>query len=127
LGDAEAEEKFRDAVEEYQAAEQKALERENNPERFKLIIIDLDAAIPGLDGVILGRALLIKASCFYWLYLLKTRSYKSIFEAANAPDPDPMLKEGLPYALEGRELLQKLGSTSDIPWANDIVKKMKPQ
>lgn len=124
MGDADAEDKFFEAVEEYKTAEKKARERENNPERFRLIIIDLDAAIPGLDGVTLGRALLLKASCFYWLYLLKTRSHKDIFEAANAPEPDTMLKEGLPYALKGRELLQKLGSTVDLPWANDIVRKM---
>lgn len=130
MGNRDAEQKFLEAVNTYRTAEQKARGGLNKiaPKAFQMVIIDLDAAIPGLTGVMLGLALLFKAGCLHWLHLdelfhLDERSIDLRLLDVDAP-PDPHLKEGLSCALRGREILKKLGSTVHLPWANDLVKKL---
>jgi len=38
---------------------------------------------------------------------------------------DPLIKEGLSYAMKGREILEKHDSTVDFPWANGLIKELK--
>ena len=128
MGNKDAEQKFFEAVNTYKTADEKARNGGLNKidaKTFQTVIIDLDAAIPGLTGVMLGLALLFKAGCLHWLHLdklFKDRSIDRLFDA-DAP-PDPLLKEGLSCALRGREILKKLGSTVHLPWANDLVNKL---
>lgn len=128
MGNIDAEQKFFEAVNTYKTADEKARNGGLNKidaKTFQMVIIDLDAATPGLTGVMLGLALLFKAGCLYWLHLdklFKDRSSDRLFDG-DAP-PDPLLKEGLSCALRGREILKKLGSTVHLSWANDLVNKL---
>jgi len=124
MGNMDAKEKYFEAFNVFRVTEEKARARTIDANKFQMVIIDLEAAIPGLDGIMLGRALLLKACCLHWLHLDKIRKYKTIFDACTTP-PDPLLKEGFSCALRGREILEKLRSTVDLPWANDIVNKLK--
>lgn len=125
MGNGDAEERFREAAKSFMAADEKARSGhlgDIDEQAFQMVLLDLDAAIPGLAGVMLGRALVLKAACFYWLHLAKI-SKVSVFDVIGAP-PDPLLKEGLSYAIKGRNILKELGSSADIPWANDIASKL---
>ena len=126
MGNIDAEQKFFEAVKTYRVSDEKAKSsglNEIDVRIFQMVIIDLDAAIPGLMGVMLGRALLLKASCFHWLHLDKLIKHQSILSVVHAP-PDPLLKEGLSYAIRGRKILEELGAKAELPWANDIVDKL---
>ena len=124
MGSKDAEDRFFEAVRNFRIADDKA--RNGGPssidaQAFKMAEIDLDAAIPGLSGVMLGRALLLKADCLYRQYLAGLDKV-SIFEVIASVDP--LLKEGHTCALKGRKILEELGSTVDLPWANDIVSRL---
>jgi hypothetical protein len=90
------------------------------PRELQGVSIDLDAAIPGLTGVMLGRALVLKA---HVLYLLHFATDKSLVFDVTAP-LDPMLQEGLAYALKGREMLEALGDAKSLDWAYDVIDKL---
>lgn len=123
MGNKDAEQRFFEAVKSFRIADDKARGDLGNidTKAFQMVIIDLDAAIPGLSGVILGRALVLKAACFYWLHLEKL-SKVLVFDVYELPDP--LLEEGLSYALRGRKILEELGSTVDLPWANGVVENL---
>lgn len=127
MGTIDAKQKFSEAVNTYKVADEKAKSGGLNKidaRTFKMVIIDLDAAIPGLTGIMLGRALLLKACCLYWLHLDKLTKHQSILSVVEAP-PDPLLKEGLSCAMRGRKILEEHGSKVDLPWANDTVNKLR--
>jgi hypothetical protein len=124
MGNFDAEQKFFEATKTFKIAEEKARKFNIDANKFRMVVIDLDAAIPGLDGIMLGRALLLKAYCLYWLYLDKISKNKSILDAVMAPT-DPLIKEGLSYAMKGLEILEKHGSTVDFPWANGLINELK--
>ena len=125
MANLDAEEKFYEAVEAFKLVDEKA--RGAGPKSidapgFKSVMIDLDAAIPGLTDENLGRAKLLKATCCHWLYL--NNLSKTLVFVVDAP-PDPFLQEGLSYALEGRKILEECGgSAHDLHWANDTVNKL---
>jgi hypothetical protein len=123
MGNLDAEEKFVEAVEAFTIVDDKARAsgwRNIDVRAFRSVMIDLDAAIPGLTDENLGRAKLLRAMCCYWLYL---NNLPRVFDV-DAP-PDPLLQEGLSYALEGRKILEECGgSEGDLHWANDIVSKL---
>lgn len=123
MGNKDAEQRFSEAVKSFWIADDKARGDLGNidTKAFQMVIIDIDAAIPGLSGVMLGRALVLKAACFHWLYLEKLS--KVLLFDVDEP-PDPLLEEGLSYALRGRKILEELGCTEDIPRANDVVEKL---
>ncbi|HEV8483778.1 MAG TPA: hypothetical protein VGV87_09535 [Blastocatellia bacterium] len=129
MGNVDAEDKFFEAVEAFKIADEKARSgglSNINGRAFRSVIIDLDAAIPGLSDESLGRALLLKGTCFYWVHLGELTKKKSIFFDVDAP-PHPLLVEGLACAVEGREILKQRGCVQELPWANDIVSKLGGQ
>ena len=126
MGNMDAVDKFFEAVGAFKLADESARAgnlKNIDARTFRSIIIDFDAAIPGLEDENLGRALLLKATCFYWLYLSELAHKRSVLFDVDAP-PNPLRVEGLSYALKGRDILQKLGRTKELPWANDIVSKL---
>lgn len=126
IAEISAEQRFYDSVKAYRIADEKSRElgRGNiDTTSFEMIIDNLDKAIPELRGIMLGRALVLKASCYYWLYLDKMFKSGPKFYDPTRP-PDPLMQQGLSFALQGRKILEELGSTGDLPWANDIVQKL---
>ena len=75
MGNTDAEAKFFDAVNSFRFAEQAA--RANMSQicqrAFNMVVTDLDAALPGLDGITLGWALLLKAASLHWLYVVSSQ------------------------------------------------------
>jgi len=67
MGNFDAEQKFIEATKTFRKAEEKARQLNIDANKFRMVVIDLDAAFLGLDGIMLGRALLLKAYCLYWL------------------------------------------------------------
>lgn len=124
LADSESGRLFLDAVAAYRIAEQNSRGSTVEASTFKALIQTLDRALPGLEGVTRGRALVLKAACFYWLHLDKM-SRQRVFDAY-AP-PDPLLQEGLRFALEGRQILINAASDVDLPWADDIVRRLRDE
>jgi len=126
MGNLDAEEKFFEAVQAFKLVDEKARAslKDIDERALRSVMIDLDAAIPGLTDENLGRAKLLKAVCCHWLYLGNLRKKKSILFVRDAA-PDPLLKEGLSYALEGRKVLEQSGgSANDLQWANETVRKL---
>ena len=131
MGNLDAEEKFFEAVEAFKPVDEKARAgslKDIDARAFRSVMIDLDAAIPGLIDENLGRAKLLKAACCHWLYLnnlaLKAKSIVFVRDAA----PDPLRHEGLSYALEGRKVLEECGgSANDLKWANDTIRKLSDE
>lgn len=130
MGNLDAEEKFFEAVQAFRQADESARSgglKNIDAHAFKNVMIDLDAAIPGLTDHNLARAKLLKACCCHWLYLNNLSKNESILFVVDAP-PDPYLKQGLSYALEGRKILEDSGgSASDLQWANDTVGKLSDE
>ena len=128
MGNLDAEEKFFEAVEAFKPVDEKARAgslKDIDARAFRSVMIDLDAAIPGLTDENLGRAKLLKAVCCHWLYLVNLSKKKSILFVRDA-GPDPLLQEGLSYALEGRKVLEECGgSAHDLQWANATVRKLR--
>jgi hypothetical protein len=120
-----AEERFIDAVRAFQQAEEAARANAANtpPAAFQRVIIDLDAALPGLDGLSKGRALVLKAQALWWQYFVRLSQNAPKLYDPSAP-ADPLLAESHLVAVEGRKLLQRLKAPqSDLAWADDLVKK----
>jgi hypothetical protein len=126
IAEKSAEQWFYESVNAYRIADEKSrkLGRGNiDKKSFEMVIDNLDKSIPELQGIMLGRALVIKASCYYWLYLEKSfKSGPKLYDPARPPDP--LKQQGLSFALQGRKILEELGSSGDLPWANDIVQKL---
>ena len=126
MGNLDAEEKFFEALRAFKPVDERARAslKDIDVQAFRSVMIDLDAAIPGLTDENLGRANLLKAVCCHWLYLGNLSKKKSILFVVDAP-PDPLLQEGLSYALEGRRVLEECGgSANDLQLANDTVRKL---
>jgi len=117
-----AKEKFFRAVRTHQTASEKARMpgAKIDALAFQNVILDLDAAIPYLEGIWSGRALVLKADSIYWLYLAELTKSKVYRELPK----DPLWEEGLSCALKGRQILRERGSDADLPWADDIVNKL---
>lgn len=95
---------------------------------FRAVNADMDAVIPGLHGVNLGRALLLKAQSIYWIHvgeLLNKPEKQLLMEVTQPSPPDLLMKEGLSCAIRGCRLLEELGNTDELPWANDVVSKLR--
>jgi hypothetical protein len=88
--------------------------------KIDAVLIDPRAAIPGLEGEALGRALVFKAYVTHWRYLTEL-SEKSILEMIGAP-VEPRLIEALDEARRGRDLLR---TASDFKWAEATVKQLE--
>lgn len=131
MGNKDAENRFFEAVNSFRSAEQMARANmsEIDQRAFKMVLIDLDAALPGLDGVMRGRALLLKAASQHWLYFAQVSAYESVFALMKDTEGKARLEslreEGLSWALQGREVVAELGASSDLDWANDLVSKLK--
>lgn len=131
MGNTDAEAKFFDAVNSFRFAEQAA--RANMSQiyqrAFNMVVIDLDAALPGLDGVTRGWALLLKAASLHWLYVGQFSAYDSVFAMLNDTEGQAQLKslreEALAWALQGREVVVESGTPSDLAWADDLVSKLQ--
>lgn len=127
MGSRDAETKFSDAENSYILAEQAARGDMSQIDQraFKMVVIDLDAALPGLDGVRRGRALLLKAASLYWLYEGRMSEYDSMFavlkDAEGRAQLQSQLEEASSWALEGREILAEIGTPSELAWADDLV------
>ena len=120
-----AEERFMDAVRAFQRAEEQSRANSRNitPKVFQRVVIDLDAALPGLEGLTKGRATLLKAQAMWWQYFVGLSQNPPKFFDPSAPT-DPLLTESHRVAIAGRELLQQLKAPqSDLDWADDLVKK----
>jgi hypothetical protein len=120
----EAEEKFREAAMAFKQLDDK-FRAEGigaiSANDMQAILIDLDAAIPGLTELMLGRALVLKGDLFFRMHLFSLRNQR-LYD----PDaPTPLLDEGLPHAKKGLGLLEKHGaSPRDLAWATSVVQKM---
>ena len=122
MSDTYAVDRFMQAVHAFQPLEVTLREdtQKVDKERIDEVLIDLRAAIPGLDGEDLGRALVFKAYVTHWRFLTELDK-KSVFDVIGAPI-DPMLIEALDEARRGRGLLR---TASDVKWAESTVMKLE--
>ena len=131
MGNSDAEAKFFEALNSFRLAEEAARANWSQIDQraFKMVVIDLDAALPGLDGVTRGRALLLKAASLHWLYVGQVSAYDSVFAMLNDTEGQAQLesvrKEALSWALQGREVVAESGTPSDLAWADDLVSKLQ--
>jgi hypothetical protein len=125
---AEAEEKFLDTVYTYRLADEENRKKRFHDidiQRFQEIIIDLDAVIPGLKGIVLGRALVLKACCFYWILLGREAKENTKFWQGPNPNHESLRSQGLQFALKGRDIfINEEAEDYDISWADDTVEKL---
>ncbi len=122
MSDAYAIDRFQEAVERFCKLEEKLREKISSvdPKKIDAVLIDLSAAIPGLSGEDLGRALVFKAYAFHWRFLTELGK-KSMFEVLDVP-VDPRLVESLAEARKGRELLR---TPHDLKWAEETVHQLE--
>jgi hypothetical protein len=122
MSDAYARDRFMEAAGRLHRLEPELRERPGAVDAKKVdaALIDLNAAIQGLDGEDLGRALVLKAYATQWRYLVELGQKKSIFEVLKEgkPGADPRLVEALADAKKGQALLQTPG---DKQWAASTV------
>lgn len=118
----EAEERYFLAGRALQKAEEAARSdvRPGNRNDFQKAVIDLDAAIPGLEGLSLARAKLLKAHALWWMYFL---GLKGKFYDPTQPE-DPLLAESHALAVEARKLLKRCKAPAeDVKFADGLVAK----
>lgn len=122
MSDAFASQRFNDAVQAFQALEDALRSRAGSVDGRKIdaVLIDLEAAIPGLDGQDLGRALVFKAYATHWRYLTELQK-KNIFEVIDE-GVDPRLKQALADARQGEQLLTDAG---DRAWAASTIQQLE--
>jgi hypothetical protein len=98
-----------------------------DPLTIEEVVSDLDAAIPGLTGEDLGRALVFKGYALLWRRIVEIRSDVRRAELAmlRGEKADSRLAAALEGAIRGRELLQAHGTEKDRRWADDVVNKLK--
>jgi hypothetical protein len=131
MGNRDAEAKFLEAVSSFRLAEEAAQAdwSQIDQRAFKMVVIDLDAALPGLDGVTRGRALLLKAASLHWLYVGRVSAYDSVFamldDTKGQAQLESLREEALSWALQGREVVAESGTPSDLAWADDLVSKLQ--
>jgi hypothetical protein len=120
----DAEERFMEAVQAFKKAEDAARAELGNIDEkaFRRAIIDLDAAIPGLEGLQLGRAMVLKGQALWWISFAK-QSGKILFDV-EAENPERA--EAHQLAVEGLALLEQNDAAEhDMSWANDLVEKTR--
>jgi len=121
----DAEERFFDAARAFQKVDEAARSHEEDvkEDAFKRVIIDIDAAIPGLEDLFLARAKLLKAHAIWWIYWLRLKTNTPKFFDPSMPK-DPLLVESHALAIEGRKILKKLKAPkADLKYADDLVAK----
>jgi hypothetical protein len=122
----DANERFLEAVKSFQKLEKAARSGSAGADEksFRKVIIDLDAAIPGLEGLHLGRAMLLKAQSLWWIYFLGLNE-KNIFGIINNPEKkNQLLAESHELALKGKNILvNHNASDREISWADDLFRK----
>ena len=125
----DAEDRFIQACHAFKDLDEKA--RENifkggmDKKAFELVLIDFDAAIPGLTGRMLGHAHGFMASCYYWICLIELREEAKAsplydFDAARK---NPTRAAGLAAAKRARDILTKIPG-EDLGWIEDLIKKL---
>ena len=122
MSDAYAFQRFSDAVQAFRALEDALRSGAGSVDGRKIdaVLIDLQAAIPGLDGEDLGRALVFKAYATHWRYLTELDK-KNIFEVIEE-GVDPRLKVALADAKQGEQLLTDVG---DRAWAASTIQQLE--
>ena len=125
----DAEGRFMEAVHAYRAADEKARKdplRGVDKKAFRLVLVDLEAVIPGLSGAMLGRAYGLTASCYYWLRtaeLFEESKTKSLFDL-EAARKSPTRKAGIAAARKALGILAKVPG-EDVAWLEDLVKRLE--
>ena len=99
-----------------------------DPRSIDETLIDVEASIPGLTEIDLGRALIFKGYALWWKYHVEmqrdARAGKlTPLDVARA-GVDPKITEGLEAASKGQQLIQQYGEPYDRAWADDVVKKL---
>ena len=125
MSDAYATQRFHEGLRAFQALEaplREGLGRGVDAKKIDAVLIDLDAALPGLDGQERGRALFFKAYVLDWRRIVEF-SGKSVFEAIETP-PDPRIDLALEALRQGRALLQ---DPDDIARADDLAKRLEAE
>lgn len=120
----DAEERFFEAVQTFKQAEEAARADVGNIDEkaFRRAILDLDAAIPGLEGLQRGRATVLKGQSLWWISFSKL-SGKVLFEVGAE---DPERTEAHRLAVEGLTILEQNDAPNhDLAWAQDLVKKTR--
>jgi hypothetical protein len=122
MSDTYAVKRFLEAVSVFQTLEEKLRTDLHSVDGKKIdaVLIDLRAAIPGLEGEELGRALVFKAYATLWRYMTELTE-KSLLENIGKP-VDSRLVEALDDARRGRNLLR---AASDFKWAEATVKQLE--
>jgi len=123
MSDAYASERFREALHIFQALEAKLRKNLQGVEgkEIEAVLIDLRAAIPGLDGEELGRALVFKAYVTLWLNTTEMVKRRRFLYDPSAPVA-PRLIEALGDARRGRGLLR---DGDDTKWADATIEKLE--
>ncbi len=124
----DAEIKFFEAVRNFRTAEEaaKGLPKNLDQRAFRAVQIDLDAALPGLDSIARGQALLLKAASQYWIYVGQVSEYDSAIDLLDDETGQAHLEslrnEALSWALQGKEIVTIYGTASDLSWAESLIK-----
>ena len=115
----DSERKYGDAIASCKNADRKSKEESKIDEHgYKLALTDLNAALPGLAGITLGKALMYKTWCL--LQIFQAKQFQSLVYMEE-PD-DPILNEGQKCGLEAKKLLeQNNASVDEIKFINSIL------
>jgi hypothetical protein len=125
----DAEDRFIEAVHAFKDADEKArkdMKRGVNKKVFQLVLIDLDAAIPGLEGRMLGHAYGFKASCYDWIRtaeVMEAAKGSRLFDVY-ASRKSPTRAAGLSAAKKARSILAKIPN-EDLGWIEDLIEQLK--
>jgi hypothetical protein len=125
MSDAYATRRFHEALRAFQALEsplRESLGRGVDARKIDAVLIDLDAALPGLDGEERGRALIFKGYVLQWRHIVESSSL-SIFDAIDAP-PDPRIEQALEAVRQGRALLQ---DPDDVARADELTRRLEAE
>ncbi len=117
----DARERFLDAVRSMQETEAKT-QKDEKP--FRMVVIDLDAAIPGLSELDKGRAIYLKAKALWWIYILRLSVMDEVKQLTSISQKQPALSECHELAVQGKEILVSNGANKvEIDWVEDLIKK----
>ena len=125
MSDAYATRRFREARRAFQVLEaplREGMGRGVDARKIESVLIDLDAALPGLDGEELGRALVFKGYVLEWRHLVASSSM-NIMDVIDAP-PDPRIDQALEAVTKGRALLHDPG---DIAHADELTRRLEAE
>jgi hypothetical protein len=122
----DAERKFFEAVHMFKKFDDRLRQNPDVDEKsFRMVIVDLDAVIPGLSGLFKGRALMLKGLCLDNIHTIRMiHDSPLVYDLNVAKKLEPIAREAHKCIKDGHKILMKENiSQEEKDWVDDVLRK----